>query len=157
MEFKNLKIVLDSYAEYIDTASKNNMPSYYELKDKISFYVNVDGYYYSVEFKGPEYWKYANYGRGPGKMPPINVIEDWIIKRRIVPRSDGSVPITNRSLAFLIARKIGREGTKGSHFLEQSIEETQNYFEDKIVDAIVKDISDNLDYLVKPFGGNISI
>lgn len=45
-------------------------------------------------------------GRKPGKMPPIDNIEDWLKQRGINPPD-----ITQRSLAFLIARRIGREGS----------------------------------------------
>lgn len=45
-------------------------------------------------------------GRGPGKMPPSDSIETWLQQRGIVP-----LDISQKSLAFLIARKIGREGS----------------------------------------------
>lgn len=45
-------------------------------------------------------------GRGPGKMPPTGPILEWINERNITPND-----ISPKSLAFLIARKIGLEGT----------------------------------------------
>lgn len=45
-------------------------------------------------------------GRGPGKMPPLDPILDWVQQRGIY-----SPDITPKSMAFLIARKIGREGS----------------------------------------------
>ena len=66
---------------------------------------------FSVEFELEDYWKYVEYGRGQGKQPPIEAIEDWIRIKPIVPDSrTGKVPNT-KQLAYLIARKIGREGT----------------------------------------------
>ena len=62
---------------------------------------------------GAHYWYYIENGRKPGKRPPIALIEKWIDDRRL--SLDG---ISKRSLAFLIARKIGREGTKGTPILE---------------------------------------
>lgn len=46
-------------------------------------------------------------GRKPGKMPPVEPIQRWMQQRGIVPRD-----ISQESLAFLIARRIGREGSK---------------------------------------------
>lgn len=60
--------------------------------------------------KGAELWG-ANYaeqlekGRDAGKFPPISAIEEWIKDKGIQYQN-----ITISSLAFLIARKISREG-----------------------------------------------
>lgn len=48
-------------------------------------------------------------GRRPGKFPPISAIEQWIIDKGIKPIDE---KISTSSLAFLIARKISREGTE---------------------------------------------
>jgi len=47
-------------------------------------------------------------GRGPGKPPPSEAIEQWIKQKGIATRLQKNMTIS--SLAFLIARKIGREG-----------------------------------------------
>ena len=45
-------------------------------------------------------------GRGPGKFPPPQTIQDWIEDKPIPV-----VGITVESLAYLIGRKIARQGT----------------------------------------------
>jgi len=45
-------------------------------------------------------------GRKPGKFPPVDSIRKWIVDKGIVPKG-----ISVDSLAFLIGRKIAREGT----------------------------------------------
>jgi len=57
-------------------------------------------------FSTMKYFTVLETGRKPGKRPPISVIEQWIKDKPIV--TDG---ISTRSLAFLIARKIGEEGS----------------------------------------------
>jgi hypothetical protein len=47
-------------------------------------------------------------GRIAGKQPPIDAIEKWLIQKGIKPIDD---KMKISSLAFLIARKIAREGT----------------------------------------------
>lgn len=146
MNWNNLKKCLEEYSMYLLQASRNNMPTYYELKDKIKFVMNVNGNFYEIEFNAPSYWKYANDGRRPGKMPPVNVIADWVKRRNITPYAlkNGKLPTTDQ-LAFMIAKKIGRDGTTGIHFLEKSIDEQKAYWDDKISEAISNDIIAELD------------
>ena len=146
MNWNNLKKCLEEYSMYLLQASRNNMPTYYELKDKIKFVMNVNGNFYEIVFNAPSYWEYANSGRPPGKMPPVNVIADWVKRRNITPYAlkNGKLPTTDQ-LAFMIARKIGRDGTTGIHFLEKSIDEQKSYWDDKISEAISNDIIAELD------------
>ena len=57
-------------------------------------------------FSSLKFFTVLETGRKPGKRPPISVIEQWIKDKPITP--DG---ISTKSLAFLIARKIGEEGS----------------------------------------------
>jgi hypothetical protein len=54
------------------------------------------------------YGEQLEFGRKPGKQPPSEAIEKWIKDRGIAPRLEKKISIS--SLAFIIARKIGREG-----------------------------------------------
>lgn len=56
---------------------------------------------------GKHYIQQEITGRRPGRFPPIDRILEWIKQRGIVPDD-----ISERSLAFLIARKIARRGTE---------------------------------------------
>lgn len=51
---------------------------------------------------------YADQGRRPGKPPPISAIEPWARAKGIDP--------------FVLARSIGRKGTKGKRFVAPSLE-----------------------------------
>lgn len=61
----------------------------------------------SAELWGNHYIEQLVNGRGPGKFPPIAAIEKWINDKGI-----SALDISVSSLAFLIARKIAREGTE---------------------------------------------
>lgn len=64
----------------------------------------------SAKLIGDEYSEQLEYGRKSGKQPPSKVIEQWIRDKGLMQRITSKISIT--SLAFLIARKIGREGWK---------------------------------------------
>ena len=154
MKWNHLQKVIERYMYFLSAAKNNNIPQYYELKDKISFKVDVSGNLFEVTFNAPEYWKYANYGRPPGKMPPVSAIEEWITRRRIVPESNTSTPSVT-SLAYVIARKIGREGTIGTNFLEKSLDEQKEYWMSTISAAIGEDILEEIDSWLSPLGGTV--
>ena len=67
------------------------------------------------------------YGRAPGRFPPIEAISRWIDAKGIIPQD-----ISKKSLAFLIARKIAREGTKLFRQGEPSGVITDNITEDRM-------------------------
>lgn len=56
---------------------------------------------------GEKYTEQLEYGRRAGGFPPIDQIEQWVVDKGIKAIDEN---ITNRTLAFLIARKIAREG-----------------------------------------------
>jgi len=82
-------------------------------------------------------WNYIltlDTGRGPGAPPPSDPILSWVQSRGIQP--DG---ITQESLAYLIARKIGMEGTKV----------WQEYTKTGKVTGIISDVTGSPEYYRK--------
>lgn len=144
---------MDDYRKFLETAAKDNTKGY-ELSKKIYFNLQVNDTLFEIEFNAPEYWKYANYGRGPGKFPPMDRIEDWIVRRKITPypTKSGKLP-TRKQLAYLIGRKIAKEGFEGSGFLEKTLGEQEDYWEERISDAISADIEAQIMEWLNPFNG----
>ena len=157
MKWDNLQSCMEDYRKFLELATKDNT-KHYELSKKIYFTLQVNDTVFEIEFNAPEYWKYANYGRGPGKFPPLDKIEDWIKRRKIspYPTRDGRIP-TRKQLSFLIARKIAREGFEGSGFLEKSLGEQADYWEERISDAITRDIESQIMEWLSPFRGETII
>lgn len=71
---------------------------------------------------GAKYFFQQRHGRKPGRFPPIDSIIDWIRAKRITPglyqpiakvgrKIPNPVQLTERSLAFIIANKIAKQGT----------------------------------------------
>lgn len=90
----------------------------------------------------PSYAQYIEYGRGPGRFPPIEAIQNWMTAKHIVPREDRTVP----QVSYLIARKIAREGTQGKHAAEGTIDFVKNTFLPQLYSAIVQDVKSNLKF-----------
>jgi len=63
------------------------------------------------------YGRYVEFGRKPGKMPPVAALEPWVRQKLKV-----SNPM---AVAFLIARKIAREGIDPQPFLAPGAKKAQ--------------------------------
>ena len=148
---------MEEYRQFLELATKDNT-KHYELSKNIKFNLQVNDTLFEIEFQAPSYWKYANYGRSPGKFPPFDNIEDWIIRRKIAPypTKSGKTP-TRKQLTYRISRKIAREGCEGSGFLEKSLSEQQDYWEDRIKEAISEDIELQIMEWLSPFRGSTII
>ena len=152
MNFPHLEKVMEEYAMYLLNSTKSNLPDTYRIKSKLNFVFEIDGNFYEIVFHTPDYFKYVENGRGPGKNPPIKAIEDWITIKHITPypTAKGKLP-TKKQLAFLISRAIGRDGTKATptFALSRSLDEDRSYWNDQIDKAIIEDVYDNVDVLLK--------
>lgn len=60
-----------------------------------------------------DYFKYLIHGRGPGKFPPPDRMEDWVkANPDILARARQVYKyLTEKQLAFLVGRKISQQGT----------------------------------------------
>lgn len=117
--------------------------------------LTVDAKETSGELSGSESFYYQWKGRGPGKPPPTNVILEWIESKRIQP--DG---ISIESLAFLIARKIGNEGSdiylreRPGLALDQIFESNLELFEKEIEEVYAQKLSKQIE---DAFGGAYTV
>ncbi len=92
-------------------------------------------------------------GRAAGKMPPIDAIEKWIEAKGIKPIED---KMKASSLAYLIARKIAREGTNPENHLyiynqvitPERIEQILEKLNKVNVTAFVKEVTTTIQKLV---------
>lgn len=83
-----------------------------------------------------DYWKYIEYGRKPGKMPPSNKLgKDWQLSQKIDARKviaeiniksnpkakprRLSFDAATKQLSFIIARSIGRKGLKPRPYVDR--------------------------------------
>jgi hypothetical protein len=92
-----------------------------------------------------QYWFYRNFGRGAtvnggtGKLRPK--IEQWIKDKGIVAKERNGKTPTDSELAFLITRKIHRDGYEGKAFVSDTTDVVQPEIDKLIADAAFKDLN----------------
>lgn len=114
-----------------------------KMADSLGYRIDDKGLtIYSTE----KFFTVLETGRKPGKRPPISVVEQWIKDKPIA--SD----INPKSLAFLIARKIGEKGSLlyrqggNSGVISDFINET------KIQEDLINLLTDSFrDYIINEF------
>lgn len=96
---------------------------------------DVDSYAGVIEF-----------GRRKGaRQPPVSAILDWMKEKNIRLQKKGGgfikeTPALRRSVAFLIARSIGKNGIEGIHYYRDAIESANEANPNLFSDAIKKEI-----------------
>lgn len=103
----------------IDTLLENESYNTGNLARSIEVIPNDEGFTIEMLFYG----KYVDQGakRGPGRMPPISAILNWIQRKQITRPAKFA---NNKSFAFAIAKGIAAKGTRMSKpkpFIQPSI------------------------------------
>lgn len=127
--------------EYQDNLIRNDRIASGDLLNNIEYEITRGDFTYTIYVKMKDYWYFVENGRKAGKRPPIQNILDWIKIKPVLPRpnSKGKLP-TPQQLAFLIARKIGEEGTEGTQDLRKATDTIWDTFEDRLYEAIDEDV-----------------
>lgn len=86
----------------------------------------VEGW--TIQILGEKYLEFVDKGRKPGKQPPIGPILKWIQAKPIK-----FVGKTDKQMAFIIARSIGKKGIVPTNVINKSIK--------KILDNLTQIIS----------------
>ena len=127
--------------EYQDNLIRNDRIASGDLLNNIEYEITRGDFTYTIYVKMKDYWYYVENGRKAGKWPPIDNILRWITVKPVLPRpnAEGKLP-TPQQLAFLIARKIGEEGTQGTQDLRKATDTIWDTFEDRLYEAIDEDV-----------------
>lgn len=114
--------------------------------------INISVY---AKGKASEYFLARENGRRPGKQPPVSAILDWMRLKPIKLRDKESgkfkkpTEALKKQVAFLIARKIGRDGIKGWHAFDYAMENIWDEYEAQVVAAYQKDFTATLENQLK--------
>ena len=153
IQFDNLRAVLEEFAqEFKDQyraglLSHGRFTQYGEDRlvdsvdaNQVSAMIQEGDEAWTVTINLNEYWKYVENDTRP-HWPPPSAILRWVEIKPVLPHPDanGRIP-SPRSLAYLIGRKISREGTTGSHDFKTAQETTIERFRVRIRVAMVRDV-----------------
>lgn len=158
IEWVHLRAVLENFAVYFQNKLQANLMSdgsnaSGNLVNSFKTEVKIGDESYEVGINLADYWYWVNNGRGPtkagGSGQLLEKIKNWIKVKKIVPhvgviktgRQKGKQYLpTIDQLAYLITRKIHREGYEGTHFFDRAKADSTEYFQQSIDLAIREDI-----------------
>lgn len=153
IQFDSLRAVLEEFAqEFKDQyraglLSHGRFTQYGEDRlvdsvdaNQVSAMIQEGDEAWTVTINLNEYWKYVENDTRP-HWPPPSAILRWVEIKPVLPHPDanGRIP-SPRSLAYLIGRKISRDGTTGSHDFKTAQETTIERFRVRIRVAMVRDV-----------------
>jgi len=91
-----------------------------------------------IDFGNADYWYWVNYGRRPGRYPPLKAIDKWVTQKKgfaQIIRGPGGRFTKRKSLVFLIRRSIATLGYRGTFFIENALEKSKNKVLEEIGEA----------------------
>lgn len=157
IEWPHVEAVLQSFAEALCNQYKQNLKENdryttlgtdTRLIDSVTAFVEAGASAYEVKLTLNDYWKYVEEGTKP-HWPPPKAILKWVQIKPVIPQPyNGRIP-SEKSLAFLISRKIAREGTKGTHDLAQARASTIEAFRWQLAEALAEDAASMIFKFIK--------
>ncbi len=157
LSFDNTRAVLEELAEEIRTNYRDHLMeeghyttlgSELRLVDSITAKVELEGETFVGTLSMNDYWKYVEEGISPAgqygnpgwKAYPF--ISRWIEIKPVIPRPSGNGKIpSQKSLAYLITRKIKEYGIEGTHDLQKTKDAIIPFFVERIKAALKEDLS----------------
>lgn len=83
------------------------------------------------------------------KMPPPSALDKWTVKKGIAPRDDKGRFIPRKTLQFLIARSIYRDGIKPSLFYTEPYHKYLKNISKRLEKSYRVDVRDFTDFTIK--------
>lgn len=153
IKYDNLRAVLERFAvalkeEYKSNLIKNDRVASGKLINTLNYEVKDKNGTYTVSLKLQDYWRWIEGGRPPtqngGNGDLRRAILEWIKIKPVLPTPiKGKLP-TPEQLAYLISRKIHREGYKGTNDLRKATDTVWDRFVYEVYEAIDRDFNSAL-------------
>lgn len=160
MEFNRVQKVLTDFVElmrdgYKERLAADGINASGSLSNSVTANVEMDGTVFEVSLTLNEYWKYIEGGRPPtqnnGNGELRRNILQWIKVKPVLPTPfNGKLP-TEEQLAYLISRKIHREGYEGKEPLKKTFEEVEDMLKSDLEIAFAEDIAEDIEKIMVLF------
>ena len=171
MDTKNVENYLNSFGKQVVNRAKANLGKAKggstKLAQTIKFEVDSDADWFVVKFYIADYGtlldkgvsgnkqkqSYKNYKNQTEsspysyttKQPPPDILAKWISKKGLKGRDKKTGRfISHKSLAFIIGRKIKRDGIKSLSFFQKPLGLGMKQFGKDLLGAITTDITDSI-------------
>jgi hypothetical protein len=166
MNTKSIENYLNSFGRQVVAQSKTTL-NYKKggktnLENSISFKVISDANGFTVQFFMDSYGTFVDKGvsgtdtqrkfkdykgqvksspyKYTTKQPPSRVLDKWIVKKGIAPRDEKGRFMSRKSISFLIARSIKKNGIKSTSFFQKPLGLGLNQFGKDLLGAVKEDI-----------------
>ncbi len=151
MDRAELQKVLDRFRDAVVSQSRRNLTRlqknsskklYNSIKGTVKAYPNS----FHMSFEMEDYGTYQDKGVSgikkkyntpysyKSKMPPIKAFDKWLIRKGIAPRTKGGQFKNRKSLAFLIARSVYKNGIKPTMFFTKPFESAYKNLPEDLVE-----------------------
>jgi hypothetical protein len=157
MTGQQIRKELEKFQKYVISQARANLTrlrknSSKNLYDSLKGQVTYKKGDYTVEIEMDTYGLFVDKGVSgkekkyntpysyKSKMPPPSALDQWIVKKGIAPRDAKGRFITRKSLQFLIARGIYKNGIAPSLFLTKPFEAAMRKLPQDVVTAYGIDI-----------------
>jgi hypothetical protein len=164
---ENVQQELNRFAKYVVTQSRANLTrskknASKELYNSLGYDIKVSKNSFQLEFLMEDYGifqdkgvsgtekKYNTKYKYTNKMPPPSKLDKWIVKRNLrgVRGKDGKF-ISRKSLQFMIARSIYKNGIKPSLFFTKPFEKAFKNIDKDLIEAYKLDVEKLLNDTIK--------
>ena len=152
MQKAEVQKVLNRFRDHVISVSKRNLTngqknSSKKLYNSIKGDVKAMPNSISIQFTMEEYGAFQDAGVSgtkkkyntpysyKSKMPPAKAFDKWIVRKGLAPRDKSGKFITRKSLGFLIARSVFRNGIKPSLFFTKPFEAAYKNLPEELVEA----------------------
>lgn len=160
--FENIMLALDEYGQAVKDLYQKRLladdkKATGNLIDSVQCKIAYQGTEFAVFLELADYWKYVEGGAKP-HWPPKDKILEWIKAKPVLPRplDNGKLP-TDNQLAFLISRKIARDGIKAGNQLAETVEDINRQYMPILQEALQKDFDAYTIKIFKKVGKMIKI
>ena len=173
MDTNNIENYLNSFGKQVVNRSKANLQragKRGKLEQSIKFEVIKDADGFTVQFFISSYGQYVDKGvsgtqtkrtfkdyksktiKSPysyknskgHSQPPSKALDEWVVRKGIAPRDASGKFMKRKTITFLIARSIGRNGIQGISFFQKPLGLGLKQFGKDLLGNVKEDIINSL-------------
>ena len=170
MNTKSIENYLNSFGKQVVNRAKGGLQKSKgggtNLENSISFKVISDADGFTVQFFMDSYGTFVDKGvsgtdtqrkfkdykgqvksspyKYTTKQPPSRVLDKWIVKKGIAPRDEKGRFMSRKSISFLIARSIKKNGIKSTSFFQKPLGLGLKQFGKDLLGAVKEDVIEGL-------------